>query len=43
MEYAAVLRVYGLTDLQSVKGEGITKNHFNCKRRSGAPAARGAK
>lgn len=40
MEYAHVLRLYGLTDLPSPRGDGITKKHFHCKRRSGAPAVR---
>ena len=38
MDYAHVLRLYGLTDLQSPKGSGISKTHFACKRRKGAPA-----
>jgi ribosomal protein S15P/S13E len=38
IEYANVLRVYGLTDLTSARGEGVTKKHFHCKRRKGAPA-----
>ena len=37
LEYAHVLRVYGLTDLKSTRGEGITLKHFNCRRRSGGP------
>ena len=40
LAYSNVLKVYGLTDLQSTRGEGITHKHFNCKRRKGAPAAR---
>lgn len=38
LEYANVLRVYGLTDIQSIRGEGIAKKNFFCKRRKGAPA-----
>lgn len=29
--YAHVLRVYGLTDLKSEKGEGVHKLNFHCK------------
>ena len=36
LEYGNVLRIYGLTDLQSTRGEGITKKHFFCKQRRGA-------
>ena len=38
LEYAHVLRLYGLTDLPSPRGDGITTKHFFCKRRKGAPA-----
>ena len=38
LEYAHVLRLYGLTDLPSPRGDGITRQHFACKRRKGAPA-----
>ena len=38
VNYAHVLRLYGLTDLQSPRGDGITRKHFACKARRGAPA-----
>lgn len=31
LQYAHVLRVYGLADLKSEKGEGIHKANFHCK------------
>ena len=40
IEYANVLRVYGLTDLQSSRGEGVTKKHFGCRKRRGAPSVK---
>ena len=43
LEYAHVLRLYGLTDLPSPRGEGISKSHFNCKAKRGAPGLKGMK
>ena len=39
-EYGHVLRLYGLTDFNCDRGEGLHKEHFMCKRRKGAPALR---
>ena len=38
LEYAHVLRLYGLTDLPSPRGDGITDKHFACRARRGAPS-----
>jgi ribosomal protein S15 len=31
LAYAHILRVYGLTDLKSERGQGIHKENFHCK------------
>ena len=38
LEYAHVLRLYGLTDLPSPRGDGINMKHFAGQRKRGAPS-----